>query len=336
MKVLFSCPLPFFLAHGGSQTLVEALMRELAALDVEVEPVRWWDENQTGDIIHSIGRPIGIDIQLAHEKGFKVVMTELLDQAASRSALRLFLQRMVIRTGRKVARGLTGHYSWGVYQEIDAMVYAVPHQWDVAQYLFDANPQRGHVISHGLEEEALTQLSVAAPEEDYLVSAATIHPRKNTLLLAQAAHLAKVPIVFLGKPYSPDNDYFLRFKELVDGKYVRYPGFVSAEEKYRYLRGARGFGMLSMYESGCISVYEAAAAGLPLFLPNLSWASKSYPNARNLHLVELGAAKQIAPALKRFYNQAHRMDGSTFPVLSWRDIAREYLRVYEKALAIKV
>jgi glycosyltransferase involved in cell wall biosynthesis len=332
MKVLFSCHLPFFLAHGGSQILIEALMRELAGIGVDVEPVRWWDENQTGDIIHSIGRPSGIGTSLAHEKGFKVVMTDLLDQTASRSNMRLFLQRMAIRLGRRVASGLTGQYSWGVYREVDAMVYAVGHEWEVAKYLFDANPLRGHVIPHGLEEDALKYLSVAVPEENYLVSVATIAPRKNTLLLAQAAHLAKVPVVFIGKPYSSDNDYFLRFKELVDDKYVRYAGFVSEEEKYRILRSARGFALLSKFESGCIAVYEAAAAGLPLFLPNLPWASRSYPQARNLSLVNPGKPKQVATSLKQFFGKAHRLEGTTFPVLSWRDVARAYLRVYEKIL----
>ena len=333
MKVLFSYPLPFFLAHGGSQTLIEALMRELANLGVKVEPVRWWDENQTGDIIHYVSRPNSNSVRLAHEKNFKVVMTDLLDQTASRSRPRLFLQRMAIRTGRTVARGLAGNLSWGVYQEIDAMVYAVGHEWEVAKYLFDASPQRGHIIPHGLEDEAIKQLSLPAAEADYLVSVATIHPRKNTLLLAQAARLAKVPIVFLGKPYSPDNDYFLHFKELADGQYVRYPGFVSEAEKYRYLRGARGFALLSQFESGCISVYEAAAAGLPLFLSNLPWAAKSYPHAKNLQLAELRTAGLIASDLGRFYKQAHRRRETTFPVLSWREVAKEYLRLYEKVLA---
>ena len=325
--------MPFFLAHGGSQTLIEALMRELANLGVTVEPVRWWDENQTGDIIHYVGRPNRSSLRLAHEKKFKVVMTDLLDQTASRSPLRLFLQRRAIRTACTVAPHLAGLFSWGIYKEIDVMVYAVGHEWEVAQYLFDAHPQRGHIIPHGLEEPALKQLAMPAAEEDYLVSVATIHPRKNQVLLAEAARLAKVPVVFLGKPYSPENDYFLRFKQLVEGKYVRYPGFVNEEEKHRWLRGARGFALLSQFESGCIAVYEAAAAGLPLFLPSLPWAAKSYPQARQLQLVKLRTAGQIAAELGRFYNQAHRRREPTFPVLPWREVAKEYLRLYEKVLA---
>ncbi len=333
MKVLFSHSLPFFLAHGGSQTLIEALMRELANLGVQVEPVRWWDDQQTGDILHYVGRPNTHSIGLAHEKKFKVVMTDLLDQTASRSASRLFLQRTAIRSARALAPSLAGRFSWELYREMDAMIFAVRHEWEVAQYLFDAHPQRGYVIPHGLEDAALKQLALPAAEADYLVSVATIHPRKNSLLLAQAARLAKVPIVFLGKPFSPDNDYFRRFKELVDDQYVRFPGFVTEAEKQRYLREARGFALLSLFESGCIAVYEAAAAGLPLFLSNLPWAAKCYPQAKNLQLTKLRPAKLIAADLEQFYQTAHRMHQPTFPVLSWREVAQEYVRVYEKVLA---
>lgn len=333
MKVLFSHTLPFFLAHGGAQTLIEALMREVANLGVEVEPVRWWDGNQTGDIIHYVCRPNESSIRFAHEKGFKVVMTDLLDQTASRSRQRLFVQRSVIQATKRFVPNLTGRFTWGIYRELDAMIFVVGHEWEVAKYLFDAHPERGYVIPHGLENEALTQLSLPASEGDYLVSAATIHPRKNTVLLAEAARAARVPIVFLGKPYSDNNDYFLRFQALVDNKYVRYAGFVNEAEKYGYLRGARGFALLSQYESGCISVYEAAAAGLPLFLSNLPWAAKSYPLAKHLELADLGSAKSIAPKLSDFYQKAHRSLEMTFPVFSWREVAQQYVRIYEKVLA---
>lgn len=332
MKVLFSHTLPFFLAHGGAQTLIEALMRELANEGVEVEPVRWWDGRQKGDIIHYICRTNASCIRFAHEKGFKVVMTDLLDQTASRSRARLFVQRTAIQAARMAAPGVAGLFTWGIYREVDAMVFAVGHEWEVAKYLFDANPQRGSIIPHGLESEALAELARPAPEEDYLVSCATIHPRKNPVLLAEAAHEAKVPIVFLGKPYSEADSYFQRFKALVDGKYVRYPGFVSEAEKYRYLRGARGFALLSQYESGCIAVYEAAAAGLPLFLANLPWAAKSYPLAKQLRLADLRGARSVAADLHQFYQTAHRSAEPTFPVLSWREVAREYVQLYKKVL----
>jgi glycosyltransferase involved in cell wall biosynthesis len=332
MKVLFSFSLPFFLAHGGSQTLIEALMRELAQLGVEVEPVRWWDENQRGDILHYIGRPSTLSVRLGHQKGFKIVMTDLLDQPASRSRPRQFVQRSFNRIFGGIVPKFTGQFSWEVFQEIDAMVYSVPHEWEAAKYLFNANPERGHVIPHGLEEAALRELARSQPEGDYLISVATIDQRKNTILLAEAARMAKVPVVFLGKPYSEDDPYFLRFMELVDDQYVRYGGFVSTQEKFEYLRRARGFALLSQFESGCIAVFEAAGAGLPLLLSDRPWATKSYPEARDIHFVRIGAAAEVALVLARFYKEAHRKPGTTFPLFSWNEVARRYRTIYEELL----
>src|ERR1700677_1685946 len=102
MKVIFSCDMPFFLAHGGSQTLIEALLRELKALGVEAEPERWWDEHQACDIIHTVGRPKLFNVLLARQKKIKWVMTDLLDQTASRGWSRLFLQRCFIKAGSAV------------------------------------------------------------------------------------------------------------------------------------------------------------------------------------------------------------------------------------------
>jgi glycosyltransferase involved in cell wall biosynthesis len=335
MKVLFSNSLPFFLAHGGTQTLLESLMRELAGLGVEIEPERWWDEKQTGDILHYMNRPPLLNVRAARAKGFKVMMTENLDQTASRSRGGLFGQRCLTNLARAfLPGGLTARLGWEVYRELDAMVYVVEHEWETARYLFRANPARGHIIPHGMEAEALADLARPQAQEDYLVCVATIHPRKNSVLLAQSARLAGVPVVFLGKAYAPDDAYFLEFQKHVDNKWVRYPGFVSTGEKHRYLRGARGFVLLSQFESGSISVYEAAAAGLPLFLSDLPWANKVYRQARNTSFVALRSAGKIAPALRAFHAQARRQPGTTFPLLTWRQVAERYVEIYRKLLAV--
>jgi glycosyltransferase involved in cell wall biosynthesis len=333
MKVLFSQSLPFFLAHGGTQIFVESLMRELPSLGIEIEPERWWDEAQQGDIIHFVGRPSSIlHLRLAKQKGFKVILTEFLDQPASRNKMTLLTQRLFIRIARKVLSGFTGRLAWDAYREFDAMVYAVPHEWETAKYLFDADPRRGFVSPHGLEPSALADLRQPAAEGDYLISVATITLRKNTHLLAAAAKLGRTPVLFVGKPYADDDPYFRQFETMVDNKYVRYAGFVSDDEKYAYLRRARGFALLSQFESGCIAIYEAAAAGLPLFLSDLPWAAKPYRDAKNSRFVTLGAPERVAEKLRSFYNSAHRLAETTFPLLTWQQVAQQYCAIYKTML----
>ena len=334
MKVIFSQTLPFFLAHGGTQTFTERLMDELCGLGVEVEPERWWDEEQRGDILHFINRPAAsVNVHLAKQKGYATIMTEFLDQPSSRPGLHLFAQHIMVKLGRAFAAGLTGRLAWDAYRELDAMVYAAPHEWETAKYLFNAEPSRGHVIPHGLDEAALDQLGKPDRENDYLVSVATIAPRKNTNLLARAARSARVPILFLGKAYCETDRYFNEFKGLIDDQYVRYQGFVSDEEKCEYLRKARGFALLSQFESGCIAVYEAAAAGLPLFLPDLPWARHGYPAGANIKFVPLRKPDVVGRALSTFYDSAHRSATKTFAVLSWRDVAHRYLDIYKRILS---
>ncbi len=329
MKVLFSQSLPFFLAHGGTQTFVESMMRELPELGVEVEPERWWDETQRGDILHFVGRPSSLlHITLAKQKGFKTIMTEFLDQPSSRSRKGLFLQRQVIRLARRTLGGLTGRLAWDAYHELGAMVYAAPHEWEAAKYLFEALPSRGFVIPHGLPSSALSVLREPAASQDYLVSVATIAARKNSVLLAQTARLAEIPIVFLGKPYSQEDEYFREFLQLVDNKFVLYPGFVSEEQKFSYLKRGRGFVLLSQFESGCVAAYEAAAAGLPLLLPNLPWATHGYPRCTGITHVPLGTPQSLVPALRSYYEHARRGSRQTFEVLSLREVAAKYLEIY--------
>ncbi len=334
MKVLFSISLPFFLAHGGTKTLMESLMRELKLLGVEVEQERWWDENQKGQIIHYFTRPAGQNIYFAHQKGFKVVLTDNMGQAASRGRVGLAGQLAVMSLARLILPGaFLGRLGWDAYRELDAMVFNVKNEWDVAQFLHRATPGRGHIIPLGLEGEAIGQLARPQTEEDYLVCMATIRSVKNSVLLAQAARIAQTPIVFLGNPYSTTDPYFREFMNLVDGKIVRYPGFAAGEEKFRWLRGARGFALLSQYESGCIAIQEAAAAGLPLFLSNLAWANKVYQDVSGTTFVRLGSANAIASTLRAFYDRSHRQSKPIFPVPTWRQVAEKYLEVYQTIIA---
>ncbi len=330
MRILISHHLPFALAHGGTQTVIVELMEAYRKLGVDADYERWWLDEQDCDVLHFFGRPPITNVRLAKKRGYTTVMTEYLDQVSSRPRWYRFLQRNAVRHLGRLARGGVDRLGWDVYRTVDALVYTTRYEWDVAQYVFSARPERGHIIPHGLTESALSALSAEAPPEDYLVSVSTIAPRKNNVLLAEAARAAKVPVHFIGKPYAED-DYYRRFLELVDDKYVHYHGFVSEDEKYSRLVRARGFALLSQFESGCVAVYEAAAAGLPLLLSALPWAETGYPAARDLSFVAPKGVKQVADSLAAFYERSHRHSEMTFPVVTWAEVAQKYLEVYAVA-----
>jgi len=209
MKVLFSFNLPFFSGAWRMQTYIEALKDGLISLGIEVEPERWWDENQKGDILHYMHRPPAYNVGAAQQKGFKVVMTELLDHTSSRTRMQLMAQRALTNWRAGCCPPLSLIASAGRFTKTRCHGLYRAARMETAKYLFGANPDRGHVVPYGLEPQAMAALSLPQPEEDYLVCMARFHPRKNPVLLAQAARLAKTPIVFLGKPYSEDDPIIL-------------------------------------------------------------------------------------------------------------------------------
>src|SRR5437867_3623653 len=102
MKILFDHPMPFLLVHGGLQTQIEQTKAGLESLGITVEYLRWWDERQTGDVIHYFGRPLRSYVSAAHQKGKKVVVSDLLTGLGARPAAARFLQRLLMRIASRL------------------------------------------------------------------------------------------------------------------------------------------------------------------------------------------------------------------------------------------
>ena len=81
-----------------------------------------------------------------------------------------------------------------------------------------------------------------------------------------------------------------------------------------------------------IAVFEAAGAGLPLLLSNLPWQQRVIP-ARNIHFANLGSPADVAPMLSSFHASSHRAVGTTFPILSWHEVALRYVAVIKRRCA---
>ena len=157
MKILINCPLSFALAHGGQQIQVERTLAALQASGVQVETVRWWDQNQTADLIHYFGRMPAEHIKLAQQKGIKIVMGELLTAQGSRSHSQLRLQKFISRTVERLApRSFTAAFNWQSYQLADAVIAMTPWEKNLMNYLFGAPFEKIFIVPNGVEEVFLT------------------------------------------------------------------------------------------------------------------------------------------------------------------------------------
>src|ERR1051325_1943354 len=120
MKILLNCHVPFSLAHGGAQIQIEHTKAALEEAGVEVEPLRWWDESQTGEILHHFGRIPTNLLRLAQNKGMKVVLADLLTGQGSRSLNRLRLQRVISGLVEKIFPPFAlQSFHWGSYRQAD-------------------------------------------------------------------------------------------------------------------------------------------------------------------------------------------------------------------------
>lgn len=331
MRILLHDDTPAYLCHGGKQVLAEMLYEGLRNQGVDVEHARWWDPDQSADVIHSFGCSPAM-VSMAHQAGARVVLTHIVDEMTSSSRSRRLWHRTRNAAIRELAPGPVRRlFPWHAFPTIDQLVYVNEADAETAVKIYGIPRDRAHVIPHGCTSDEINRMQAGDRKSaSYLVSVGSIVPRKNSVVLARSARRARVPLVFLGKPFNEDDPYFKEFESLIDGEFVKYVGHVSESDKIAWMTGASGFVLASLAESGCIAVYEAAAAGLPMLLSDLPWA-RMYGGGSSIQLVK-PEEHDLAAQLKPFFDLSKRLNGLTFPVATWGDIAKRYLSVYEGAM----
>jgi len=331
MKILINCGLPFALAHGGQQIQIERTQTALQAVGFQVEPVRWWDDQQTGDIIHYFGRMSASQIEMAHQKGVKVVMAELLTAPGSRTPAQLRLQKIANRTLERVAPAhFVAAFDWKSYRLADACVALTSWEAQLMTYLFGAPQERVHVVPNGVEE--VFRQTPPTARGPWLVCTATITERKRVLELAEAAVLAQTPVWIIGRAYSDADPYAQKFFSLArqSPEFIRYEGAIQDRAKLaQAYREARGFVLLSTMESLSLSALEAAACECPLLLSDLPWARSVF--GKSAIYCPVASPSRTAGTVREFYDRAPVLKPPPKPA-TWTDIARQLKTIYERVL----
>jgi glycosyltransferase involved in cell wall biosynthesis len=333
MRVIIDCHLPFSLAHGGMQTQIEQTKIYLEKIGVKADYLRWWDDKQTGDILHFFGRmPVNL-VPLVKEKGMKVVMSDLLTAQGSRSGWRVSTQQI----GQRIVQNLfpniiRHHFNWDAYQLADACVVLTPWEAELLVRLYGAPRHRIHVVPNGVETAFLE--SRPSKRGPWLVCTATITERKRVLELAQAAVAAHTPLWVLGKAYSAGEPYARRFAELarIRADILRFEGPIGDRARLAGVyREARGFVLLSAMESLSLSALEAAACECPLLLSDLPWARTVFGEDCRYCPVT-SSINRTAASLRKFYEDAPTVKPPRKP-LPWTDVVPLLKDIYERVLS---
>ena len=323
--------MPAGLAHGGMQTQIDQTKAALESLGVEVEYLRWWDEHQTGDIIHHFGRMSPDLIVRAQQKGMRVVLSVLLAAQGARPAWRRWLQRQAIRLLRTaLPSACTTAFRWDAYRLADATIALTPWEKEILGFLFAVPAGKIHVVPNGAEREFFE--AAPAVRGPWLVCTGTITERKRMVEAAEAAVLARTPLWIVGKPYADSDPYAQRFFQLArqHPDFIRYEGPIQERSAMaRVYRQARGFVLLSENESLSLSALEATACQCPLLLSDQRWAHSSFGTQATY--APVSSPRATAQALRQFYDAAPGLSPPSRPD-SWSDVAVQLKSIYQSLL----
>lgn len=336
MKILFDHPNPFLLAHGGFQIQIEETKQALEEIGIEVEWLRWWDDSQKGDLIHYFGVPHLSYIRQAQSKTIPVILTHLLTSQCNRSNIRLAIQGLIARLIQTLPGGRTlgNRFGWESLQEADRIIVGLECEKNALKTLFGINECKIELLPLGLHRAFFEAATLRTPKKDYLICAGTITTRKNSVALAHLALAAKVPILFVGKPYSDSDPYWQEFQALIDNRWVLHQPHVSAPTAMvSLLRSASGAVVMSDYENWCLSAHEAAACGLPLLLQDQNWSRERFGDQAS-YFEKIGFSVGNAEILKKFYAAASTLPAPLINLYSWADTARLLKVVYERVLSL--
>lgn len=308
-------------------------MSALAGLGIPVEPIRWWDSQQTGDLIHFFGRPSGHYLDRARGKNIRIVMSDLLSELGSRSAAVRTAQRFLIGGIQKtMPRFLWARMNWDAFVKAGRVIALTSWEGELMQQIFGAPADRVRVVPNGVAPEFFDVPAAKLAREDFLVCTATITERKRVFELAQAAVEAKTPLWILGRPYSDSDPYAQRFLAFAQQHrdFIRFEGAVEDRQLLAQIyRRARGFVLLSSMESLSLSALEAAACECPLLLSDLPWARSTFYDSAMY--CPVAAISETAKKLRMFYDQAPQLPRPPKP-LSWPDVAQKLKTIYEELL----
>jgi len=336
MKVLFSDVTYSYLFPGGKQVHAEKLFKNLKKIGVDVAYENWYDPDLAGEIVHFFGFNDFNKIKTLKNRGYKLVYTHILDGLTNLSVSKLKYHFYKNRIIERLPNKFNPIFPWKALKYFDALIYMHENDRKTGIKLYGLDPKKTHVIPHAVDsldkfkgnfEDGNTHTS----NQKFLVSLGSIVPRKNPAFLAKLCKDNNVPIKFIGHPFDKNAVYFKEFIKYTDNDFVQYLGFISEEEKIDILKAASGFVLLSFGESGCISVYEAGATGLPLLLSDLPWA-KGYENPRSIFYCSPSNYKKAGEALVNFYKKSIRLKSPSFDIHTWEEVANMYKEIYHLIL----
>jgi glycosyltransferase involved in cell wall biosynthesis len=232
----------------------------------------------------------------------------------------------------------------------DAVIAVSQHTKDDAIRTYGIEEEKISVIYEGVSDRfrRASPDAITAVRRKYglpggfILSVATIEPRKNLTSLLEAYHalrseFAENRLVLVGKKGWLYADFFRRIRELGLEDQVIFPGYVPDEDLPAMYSAADLFVFPSLYEGFGLPVLEALACGAPVVASNASSLPEVAGDAALL--VDPNDGEALVHEMRAVLSNAelsHDMQTrgpKQAAKFSWHKAARETLDVYSSVLS---
>lgn len=336
MRVCIVPEYPVSLMTGGLQVQANDTFKALKryAPEVEVTLFNWSESKELADVYHFIGFPPYMSrvMELVKAAGRPYVITMLFGCPTSRltlcfATMRRWMKSEILRLRSRQDAILNASAIITITQT-DARALRMIH---------GVSPDKIHVVPHGIDDAFFS----ATPEAwhktfgdtPFILTVGAVQPRKNQLLLLQAANRVKLPVVIIG--------------DILPG-WEEYATKVEAEQKTnaafggRWLReltnenpllpsayaACRLFALLSSEETQPLSVLQAMAAKKPILLLKASYTNE--PPFDKLPKTTAQNIEVVALDLKKHFE---RGTPTSLPEeFNWKNIVNKLVGIYKQAV----
>ncbi len=336
MKVGVFARMPLAFYSGGAEIQAEKTIEWLRRRNVEVDYVEYGTRSAKPDLFHFFGlcfpdlvkeaaarAPVVVSPIYYNRNPYEVAKTKLLRKApftVHRSHWRaLSLARCLMPNSLAEKRQLLDH--WGVEED------------------------RIRVVPNGVDEDFVGQaparfrerfLPGLSPEARFVLSAARIERRKNTLLLVKAALKTGFPLVLAGQTNfsREESTYVQEVLNLVESSsgLVRYLGPLSREDLREGYAAAHVHALPSSLETPGLASLEAGLNGANLVVGDCAPVREYFEGLADF---TDGNLEGICSAIERALSRPRDALGQSRQIkerYSWKKVAEETFSCYEAIL----
>lgn len=331
MRVCVVPEFPLNLMTGGLQVQAVETCAAVAAVggDIQCELFDWSSRQPLADVYHFIGMPPHMvriaELVAAQRRPFLVT---LLLGAPSPGAVRLATARSWLKS--VLARG---HSLRNLLHAAARVITITEAEAEAARRIGGLDPQRLAIVPHGVGaaffQREVQPWQALHGSEPFILCVGAVQPRKNQLLLSQAANELRLPLVLIGpvlpgaEGYAEQVGVEMKRNETFGGCWIRGldrgdPLLVAAHHACRL------FALLSAEETQPISVLQAMAAARPVLLLRAAYTRQA-PFAQ-LACAPDATLSAVRTALQQAWTEA--VPAQLAEDFAWPNVAAKLRKLY--------